>query len=257
MDRNDPLIPMPWQMDDIRAYRAAKQSEAIKKSMELEQAMLNLEKAREETLAGKVEKAHMIGRMMEGSEQQGKYIPIGEDIQSEMLRTGGPSILKATQMQAELNRRNRGEKMGLLAMENELIGGRGIVPTEKYDYQGVSGETIRGQGVPQISNITRDVYQSDYKNFYDVAKFQGANDQQAHQMATQEAKQKAVKNLDKVTILLPTGGQIVSTPERIGQLRDAPGTPKAVRDAIIEQWGVSGNQSADNWIKSKIPRAVK
>lgn len=252
---------MPALTQSAKDYE---QRELLKENIALENAMLerqkklqDIAKAEGETLSGRVGQADMIARMQERSRQEGQYIPIEENIASQITRTGGPSILKATEMQKNLNIENAAKKMRLLAMENALIGGKGIVPVEKYDYNGVSGQTIRGQGAGQLSNTRRNVFQSDYNDFFDIAKFQGANDQQAHQMATQEAKQKAVKNLSKVTIITPSGGQLISTPEEIDRIRDNPKTPPEIRDAIIQQWGAAANQTADDWLKSRITKAVK
>ena len=52
LDPNDPLIPMPWQMEGIRAYRASKAAKAEEDSLRMQQLRLSVEKANEE--AGKL-----------------------------------------------------------------------------------------------------------------------------------------------------------------------------------------------------------
>ena len=126
-------------------------------------------------------------------------------------------------------------------------------PTEKYEYDGVSGTALRGQGVGQMSNTRRNVFQADYNDFFDMAKFQGASDQQAHQIAIQKSEQKALKTIDKVTIILPGGGQYIASPEKVSQMRDDPNTPEEVRSAIIQQWGSGSKQTAAGWIQSRLP----
>jgi hypothetical protein len=46
LDPNDPLIPMPWQMDNIRAYRASR-------AMQAEEDALKMEELRQRVARGK------------------------------------------------------------------------------------------------------------------------------------------------------------------------------------------------------------
>jgi hypothetical protein len=48
LDPNDPLIPLPWQMDSIRAYRASKALAAEEDALKMQKLRLEVEKMQEE-----------------------------------------------------------------------------------------------------------------------------------------------------------------------------------------------------------------
>jgi hypothetical protein len=52
LDPQDPLIPMPWQMDSIRAYRANNAAQAAAKA---EEDSLKMEKLRKDVEKGRQE----------------------------------------------------------------------------------------------------------------------------------------------------------------------------------------------------------
>ena len=49
LDPNDPLIPMPWQMDSIRAYRASKAMQAEEDALKMQKLRLEIQKMDEES----------------------------------------------------------------------------------------------------------------------------------------------------------------------------------------------------------------
>ena len=70
LDPNDPLIPMPWQMDSIRAYRASKAMQAEEDALRMQQLRLSVEKANEETTIGRTSKAADIAAFLEQEKQK-------------------------------------------------------------------------------------------------------------------------------------------------------------------------------------------
>lgn len=256
LDPNDPLIPMPWQMEDIRKYREAKQFEAARKQLQYEKDVMDMQEKMSKTPEGRITEAEELTKRAEEIRQKREGIQFG-DVARDVAIGQNKSLLEASKAQGIYNIEQAALGARQAAIENILAGGKGLVPTEKYDYQGVSGVTLRGQGAGQLSNARRNVFQADYNDFFDMAKFQGADDQQAHQIAIQKSEQKALKSQDKISILLPGGGTFVSTPEKMNQMRDDPNTPKDVRDAIISQWGAGNKQTAQSWLSSRIPKAVK
>lgn len=255
LDPNDPLIPLPWQMDSIRAYRASKAMQAEEDALKMQKLRLDIEKGLEERPESKISKAAELYQAMEQMKQQKEGVPF-EDVAKQAALDKGMNLLEASKQQGLYNIEQAGLRGKMAGIEAQLTGQKSLVPTEQYKYQGVSGTALSGQGATQLSNARRNVFQADYNDFYDMAKFQGANDQQAHQIAIQKSEQKALKSQDKIAILLPGGATFVSTPEKMNQMRDDPNTPEGVRQAIIAQWGAGNKQTAQSWLSSKI-QAVK
>ena len=44
LDPNDPLIPMPWQMDSIRAYRESRAMQAEEDALKMQRLRQDVEK---------------------------------------------------------------------------------------------------------------------------------------------------------------------------------------------------------------------
>lgn len=246
----------PFTLYESDAYKQAKQLEGAKKQLEYQKALLDVESKLAERPESKINKAAEMYQAMEQLKQKQEGIPF-EDVAKQAALDKGMSLLEANKQQGLYNIEQAGLRGKMAGIEAQLMGEKGLAPTEKYDYQGVSGAALRGQGAGQLSNARRNVFQADYNDFFDMAKFQGADDQQAHQIAIQKSEQKALKSQDKISILLPGGGTFVSTPEKLNQMRDDPNTPQGVREAIITQWGAGNKQTAQSWLSSRIPKAVK
>lgn len=256
LDPNDPLIPLPWQMDRIRAYRAAKELAAEEDALKMQKLRLDVEEKLSERPESKISKAAELYQAMEQLKQEQEGIPF-EAVAKQAALDKNMNLLEANKQQGLYNIEQAGLRGKMAGIEAQLTGQKSLVPTEQYKYQGVSGTALGDQGAAQLSNARRNVFQADYNDFYDMAKFQGADDQQAHQIAIQKSEQKALKSQDKIVIALPGGGTFASTPEKINQMRDDPGTPQEIRDAIIAQWGAGNKQTAQSWLSSRIPKAVK
>jgi hypothetical protein len=256
LDPNDPLIPLPWQMDRIRAYRAGKELAAEEDALKMQKLRLDVEEKLSERPESKISKAAELYQAMEQLKQEQEGIPF-EAVAKQAALDENMNLLEANKQQGLYNIEQAGLRGKMAGIEAQLTGQKSLVPTEQYKYQGVSGTALGGQGAAQLSNARRNVFQADYNDFYDMAKFQGADDQQAHQIAIQKSEQKALKSQDKIVIALPGGGTFASTPEKINQMRDDPSTPQEIRDAIIAQWGAGNKQTAQSWLSSRIPKAVK
>jgi hypothetical protein len=246
----------PITLYESDAYKQAKQLEGAKKQLEYQKALLDVEEKLSERPESKISKAAELYQTMEQMKQKQEGIPF-EDVAKQAALDKGMNLLEANKQQGLYNIEQAGLRGKMAGIEAQLTGQKSLVPTEQYKYQGVSGTTLSGQGAAQLSNARRNVFQADYNDFYDMAKFQGVDDQQAHQIAIQKSEQKALKSQDKIGIMLPGGGTFVSTPEKMNQMRDDPNTPQGVRDAIIAQWGAGNKQTAQSWLSSRIPQAVK
>ena len=159
LDPEDPLIPLPWQMGNIRAYRAQRALETEREKAKLEKEMLELEEKRRETPAGRVGQAEMLGTLLERSRQQREGVQIGPEIGAAATAAGGPSLLEASRMQGDLLVRERARQMREAAMENILAGGQGIVPTAEVDVGGITATVPFQSAGEKMSQAYKQQYQ--------------------------------------------------------------------------------------------------
>lgn len=245
----------PFTLYESDAYKQAKAMEVAKKQAEFEKAMLDLEQKKQEQPIAKISQAEELSRMAEQAKQQREGIPFG-DVAKEAALNQGMNLLQANKAQGEynVNQAMLAGRQG--AIENILAGGKGFLPTEKYDYQGVSGTALRGQGASQMSSTRRQIFQQDYNDFYDANIVKGMDQQQAHENAVDAAVSKQQKDAasGKVQIMLPGLGNLTTTPKELNRMMADPNTPQNVKDAIKNQWGTPGQLSAKDYLKSKLGR---
>lgn len=252
LDPNDPLIPLPWQMDSIRAYRASKQAEAERQAMRDELLRLQLSKAERETPQAQIDYAAGLAAQSEKMRQAREGVQFG-DIAREAALDKGMNLLQASRAQGEADILSEADKARRQAMLGQMMK---VMPTEKYSYEGVSGEALQGQGAAQMSSTRRKIFQQDYNDFYDANIVRGMDPQQAHENAVDSAveKQKKDQASGKVQIMLPGLGNLTTTPKELNRMMADPNTPQNVKDAIKNQWGTPGQLSVKDYLKSKLGR---
>jgi len=249
---------MPALTQAARDYetqiQSARNFEAAKKQIEYENAVLTKQEKERETPEAKIALAEDMAIRMEALKQKQQGIEFG-DVAKQAALGQGMSLLEASKQQGAADIQNRMLEARGQAMQNILMGGKGLVPTEQYKYQGVSGTALSGQGAAQLSNARRNVFQADYNDFYDMYLHAGQSPQVAHENAVTAAGQKQMKadSSGKVTVMLPNFGSLTTTPEKLNKLYNAPDTPEPVRNAIGTQWaGEQKKASGSDWVRNKL-----
>lgn len=256
LDPNDPLIPLPWQMGNIRAYRAQRALETERERAKLEKEMLELEEKRRETPEGRVGQAEMLGTLLERSRQQREGVQIGPKIGAAAVSAGGPSLLEASQMQGDLLVRERARQMREAAMENMLAGGQGIVPTAKVDVGGIT-QTVPAMQAPETqADMQSRVYNATWPKFTRIYESQGFSPQDAERMGKDAATKELVKNANsgKINLLLQDGSTLSVDFSRAMQMAKDPTTSPAIRNQLISVLGETEAPKAPNWIKTRLGR---
>lgn len=256
LDPNDPLIPLPWQMGNIRAYRAQRALETELERAKLEKEMLELEEKRRETPVGRVGQAEMLGTLLERSRQQREGVQIGPEIGAAAVAAGGPSLLEASQMQGDLLVRERARQMREAAMENMLAGGQGIVPTAKVDVGGIT-QTVPAMQAPETqADMQSRVYNATWPKFTRIYESQGFSPQDAERMGKDAATKELVKNANsgKINLLLQDGSTLSVDFSRAMQMAKDPTTSPAIRNQLISVLGETEAPKAPNWIKTRLGR---
>ena len=257
LDPNDPLIPMPWQMDSIRAYRASKAAKAEEDSLRMQQLRLSVEKANEETTIGRTSKAADIAAFLEQEKQKDVGIPIGEEMGSRMVERGGPSILEATKMQGQLDVEAKMRQAKVEAAKNILAGEKSLLPTADINLGGVKRTVL----APEAGRTSADIYGQIYRNqvpqVASTYEAEGYDRDSAIRMASQDVRKELVKASTGGKVVL-TGADGLSTisysNEQAERMWRDPKTPKGIKAQLNNFFGESEEPTASSYIKSKTGR---
>ena len=261
LDPNDPLIPMPWQMDSIRAYRASKAMKAEEDALRLEELRQRVAKGKEEeemsTPIGRAGRAADIAAFLEQEKQKESGIPIGEEIGARMTAKGGPSILEATKMQGQLDVEARARQARVDAAKNYLAGEKSLLPTASVDVGGVKQTVLAGQAGKTSADIYGQIYRNQVPQVAATYEAEGFDRDTAIRMASQDVRKELVKASTGGKVVL-TGADGLSTisysNEQAERMWRDPRTPKAIKDQLNNFFGQSEEPKAQSWIKSRLGR---
>ena len=262
LDPEDPLIPMPWQMDRIRAYRASKEMQSEEDALKMERLRQDVEKGRqdvekanEETPKGKANKAAELTAFLEQQKQQESGIPIGEQMGARMIAPGGPSILEASRMQCELDVESRMRQARVASIENSLAGEKSLLPTANVDLGGVKQTVLATEAGKTTSNIYGQIYQSQVPRLADTYIAEGYDRDTAVRMASADVRKELVKASTGGKVILAVGDGTISysNEEAERKWRD-PQTPKVIKTQLNSIFGQQEEPQAASWIKSRLGR---
>jgi len=263
LDPQDPLIPLPWQMDSIRAYRAGNAAKAEENALKMERLRQDVEKGRqdvekaiEETPKGKANKAAELTAFLEQQKQKEYGIPIGEEMGARMTAPGGPSILEASRMQGELDVESRMRKAKVASIENSLAGGKSFLPTADVGMGGVKQTVLASEAGKTSSNIYGQIYTSQVPILADTYIAEGYDRDTAVRMASADVRKELVKASTGGKVILSVGGNQTmsySNEEAERKWRD-PQTPKLIKDQLNLVFGEQEEPQAASWIKSRLGR---
>jgi len=257
LDPNDPLIPMPWQMDSIRAYRASNAAKAEEDALRMQQLRLSVEKANEETTIGRTSKAADIAAFLEQEKQKESGIPIGEEMSARMTAKGGPSILEATKMQGQLDVEAKMRQAKVEAAKNILAGEKSLLPTADINLGGVKQTVLAGQAGRTSADIYGQIYRNQVPQVAATYEAEGFDRDTAIRMASQDVRKELVKASTGGKVVL-TGADGLSTisysNEQAERMWRDPKTPKAIKDQLNNFFGQSEEPKAPSWIKTRLGR---
>ena len=261
LDPNDPLIPMPWQMDSIRAYRASKAMQAEEDALKMEERRQRVAKGKEEetmsTPIGRAGRAADIAAFLEQEKQKEYGIPIGEEMGARMVAKGGPGILEATKMQGELDVEARIRDARQRSMENYLAGEKSLMPTATVDLGGVKRTVLSEQAGRTSADIYGQIYRNQVPQVASTYEAEGYDRDSAIRMASQDVRKELVKASTGGKVVL-TGADGLSTisysNEQAERMWRDPKTPKAIKVQLNNFFGESEEPTASSYIKSRLGR---
>lgn len=257
LDPNDPLIPMPWQMDSIRAYRASKAMQAEEDALRMQRLRQEVEKGYDETPMGKASRAADLTAFLEQEKQKESGIPIGEEMVAKMTAKGGPSILEATKMQGQLDVEARARQARIASVENSLAGGKSLLPTADINLGGVQRTVLAPEAGRTSADIYKQVFTNQTPQLAEGYIARGYDRDTAIKMAAADVQDMLVKERSsgKVTLMSADGltSRAISDKEAMMMWRD-PKTPKVIREQLNQIYGQSEEPQAASWIKTRLGR---
>lgn len=259
LDPQDPLIPMPWQMDSIRAYRASKAMQAEEDALKMEELRQRVAKGKEEetlsTPIGRAGRAADIAAFLEQEKQREFGIPIGEEMGAKMVAKGGPSILEATKMQGELDVEARIRNARQRSMENYLAGEKSLLPAADINLGGVKRTVLSEQAGRTSADIYGQIYRNQVPQVASTYEAEGYDRDSAIRMASQDVRKELVKASTGGKVVL-TGADGLSTisysNEQAERMWRDPKTPKGIKVQLNNFFGESEEPTASSYIKSRL-----
>ena len=257
LDPNDPLIPLPWQMDSIRAYRASKAMQAEEDALKMQRLRQEVEKGYDETPKGKASRAADLTAFLEQEKQKESGIPIGEEMGARMTAKGGPSILEATKMQGELDVESKMRQARIASIENSLAGGKSLLPTADINLGGVQRTVLAPEAGKTTADINQQIFQAQVPQLTRAYIAQGYDPDTAVKMAGSDVTKNLFKaqSSGKVILTSNDGMSTISyTNEQAQRMWRDPSTPKFIKTQLNNFFGESEEPAAANWIKTRLGR---
>lgn len=256
LDPEDPLIPLPWQMKNIRAYRAQRALEAEKANIDYQKAMMDYREKLRETPEGRITEAEELARRAEQVKQQREGIPMGEVAREAALR-GGMNLLEASKAQGEYDVNQRVLATRQAAIENILAGGKGLIPTASVNVGGITQTVPASMAALTSAQIQENVYNATWPRVAAGYVSRGYDRQTAESLAKKETMQNAfqTEKNGKITILSVDGytTKTYSDAEAKATLQD-PDTPEKIKEQLRVFLGPEKKSTASSWINTRLGR---
>jgi hypothetical protein len=260
LDPNDPLIPMPWQMDNIRAYRASRVMQAEEDALKMEELRQRVARGKEEetmsTPIGRAGRAADVAAFLEQEKQKESGIPIGEEMGARMTAQGGPSILEATKMQGQLDVEARARQARVEAAKNYLAGEKSLLPTADINLGGVKRTVLAPESGMAGADIYTQIYRTQVPQLAATYEAEGQPRDTAIKMASADVRSKltGAASSGKIPLIAANGNPIFVTVPQAAQLLDSDITPQFMKNQLREALGGKEEPAAANWVKTRLGR---
>lgn len=254
---------MPALTQAARDYENAliqnRQLQAAAEAERLKKAKLDVEKAQEESLAGRAALGETLAMIQERNKQAEQGVEIGPDVSRQVLAPttkGGIGLLEGTRMQSEIDLRKRMEQGRLGAIQQYGIE-KGILPTAKIDVGGVSATVPFESAGGRMSDAYGQVYKNMVPRVAQTFIDQGYAPEDANRMAIESVSNQLQKasTTGKVVISSANGLSTISySNEQAMRMWKDPKTPKVIKAQLDGFFGPSEAPKASDWVKSQTGR---
>lgn len=244
----------PFTLYESDAYKQARQLEGAKKLLEYEKAKLDVEQRKQETPEAKIALAEDMAMRQEALKQQQQGIEFG-DIAKKAALEEGMNLLQANKQQAAADIQNRMLAARGQAIENILMGGKGLVPTATVSMGGVKQQVLPEQAGETSKNIYGQIYRSQVPQLADTYIAEGYDKDTAIRKASADIRKELVKASTggKVVLASSDGMSTISySNEEAQRMWKDPSTPKFIKTQLNNFFGESEQPNAGSWIKTRL-----
>lgn len=254
LDPNDPLIPLPWQMDSIRAYRASKALAAEEDALKMQKLRLDVEEKLMQRPESKINKAAELYQTMEQMKQQQEGVPFG-DVAKKAAIGDNLSLLEASKRQGLYDVEQAGLRGKRAGIEAQLMGQRGLAPTATVSMGGVKQETLPQQVGQTSADIYEQIWRAQVPQLAKSYMAQGYDPDSAVKMAGADVTKNLSKaqSSGKVVLTSKDGMSTISyTNEQAQKMWKDPSTPAFLKAQLNNFFGESEQPKAQSWIQTRL-----
>jgi hypothetical protein len=250
---------MPAITQAAKDYDAALQKmaseKAMKSDLELQKLQLDLQEKIRETPESKIALAEDMAMRREALRQKQQGIEFGDVAKNAALQEN-LSLLDASKKQGAADIQSRMFTARDQAMENILMGGKGLVPTATVNMGGVKQQVLPEQAGRTGANIYGQIYQTQVPQLAATYEAEGQSRDTAIKMASADVRSKltGAASSGKIPLIAANGNPIFITVPQAVQLLDSDITPKYMKDQLEEALGGKQQPQAASWIKSRLGR---
>ena len=251
---------MPAITQEARDYDRAMQQmqydRAMKSELELQKLQLDLQEKIRETPESKIALAEDMAMRREALKQKQQGIEFGDVAKNAALQED-LSLLEASKKQGAADIENRMLAARGQAMENILMGGKGLVPTATVNMGGVKQQVLPEQAGKTTADIYGQIYRNQVPQVAATYEAEGFDRDTAIRMASQDVRKELVKASTGGKVVL-TGADGLSTisysNEQAERMWRDPKTPKGIKVQLNNFFGESEEPTASSYIKSRLGR---
>jgi hypothetical protein len=242
--------------DYDRALQQKQYNEAMKSSLEVEKLQLDLQEKIRETPESKIALAEDMAMRREALKQKQQGIEFGDVAKNAALQED-LSLLEASKKQGAADIENRMLAARGQAMENILMGGKGLVPTATVNMGGVKQQVLPERVGRTTADINEQIFQAQVPQLTKAYIAQGYDQDTAVKMAGSDVTKNLFKaqSSGKVVLTSNDGMSTISyTNEQAQKMWKDPSTPKFIKTQLNNFFGESEQPAAGNWIKTRLGR---
>ena len=238
-----------------KAYEQMKYNQAMKSGLEMEKLKLDLQEKIRETPESKIALAEDMAMRREALKQKQQGIEFGDVAKNAALQED-LSLLEASKKQSAADIENKMLAARGQAIENILMGGKGLVPTATVNMGGVNQQVLPEQAGRTSSDIYGQVYRNQVPRLAETYIAEGYDRDTAVRMASADVRKELVKASTGGKIILSVGdaGTISYSNEEAERKWRDPQTPKAIKTQLNAIFGQSEEPQAQSWIKTRLGR---
>ena len=249
---------MPALTQTARDYEAQIQSarnfEAARKQVEYQNAVLSMQEKMRENPEAKIALAEDMAMRKEALKQQQQGVEFG-DVAKKAALDQGMNLLQANKQQAQSDIQSRMLAARGQAIENILMGGKGLVPTATVSMGGVKQQALPEQVGQTSADIYEQIWKAQVPQLTKAYIAQGYDPDSAVKMAGADVTKNLSKaqSSGKVVLISKDGMSTISyTNEQAQKMWKDPSTPPFLKAQLNNFFGESEQPKAQSWIQTRL-----